>query len=107
MTELRLGDQLIDYDRELTIAAYQNVPAGDADRCGCDSCRNFAVQRGSAYPEQFVVLLDQLGIDRGKEGEVYECGQEASGMHMYGGWFYFVGRLTMPGEYLVEAGPFR
>lgn len=106
MIELRLGDQLIEYDQELTIAAYRDILVGGADECGCDDCRNFAAQRGSVYPEQFLALLDQLGIDARKEGEVYECDKNASDMHLYGGWFYFVGRLVVPGEYLVEAGPF-
>ena len=60
MTELRLGDQLIEHDRDLTMTAYHNLQAGEADRCGCDSCRNFAAQRPSAFPARLPVLQDQL-----------------------------------------------
>jgi hypothetical protein len=107
MTALTLGDQQIEYDRESTVAAYGEIQSGGAERCGCAGCRNFIAQRESAYPKQFVSLLEQLGIDPRKEGEVYESGGDAGSMHMYGGWFYFAGRLVVAGEYLMEAGLFR
>jgi hypothetical protein len=72
MEELRLGDQLVRYDREATVAAYLALPGGGADRCGCVHCRNFAVQRTRVYPQAFRVLLDNLGIDPNKEGEVFD-----------------------------------
>ena len=107
MTRLTLGDQEIEYDRELTVAAYREIHLSEPKRCGCAGCRNFIAQRASAYPKQFVDLLSELGIDADKEGEVYESGGDAAIIHMYGGWFYFVGRLVVAGEYLLEAGPFR
>jgi hypothetical protein len=42
---------------------------GEAERCGCSSCLNFAAQRTTVYPQDFLVLLNQLGIDPEKEGE--------------------------------------
>jgi hypothetical protein len=72
MDELRLGDQLVRYDREATVAAYIALPAGGADRCGCVHCRNFAVQRANVYPQAFRFLLDSLGIDPNKEGEMFD-----------------------------------
>src|SRR5437773_8513090 len=97
MEQIQSGDQTIHYDREQTRRAYLEVKSGDAERCGCSSCRNFAAQRSTAYPENFRRLLEQLGIDPKKEGEVYECGPEGS-LRVYGGWFYFVGELIEPGE---------
>lgn len=72
MKEFRLGDQLIRYDREATANAYSAFPGGGADRCSCAHCRNFAAQRTSIYPPDFRALLDQLGVDPNKEGEVYD-----------------------------------
>jgi len=107
MATLARGDQEIEYDRELTAAAYRDIPTAGPEECGCTGCRNFIAQRESAYPPQFLSLLEQLGIDAKKEGEVYESGPFPNGMHLYGGWFYFVGRVVTAGEYLVETGPFK
>jgi hypothetical protein len=98
-TQLRVGDQAIRYDRDRTRRVYTGLEKGDADECGCIYCQNFATQRDSAYPESFKQLLDQLGIDPSKEGEVYEIGPVAEGKSTYGGWFYFVGEM-------VERRPF-
>jgi hypothetical protein len=108
MEELRLGDQLIRYDREATEAAYSAVPSGDAERCTCVYCRNFAAQRANIYPEAFRVLLDRLGIDPSKEGEVYDAaGADERRIRPTGGWFYFVGELIEKGERLIQAGDFQ
>ncbi len=107
MTRLKLGDQEIAHDRELTAAAYRDISVAGPEKCGCAGCRNFIAQRESAYPQQFLSLLDQLGIDPKKEGEVYESGPFPDGTHVYGGWLYFAGRMVTAGEYLVETGPFK
>jgi hypothetical protein len=50
--------------------------------------------------QNFRLLLDQLGIDPEKEGEVYECGPDGNST-IYGGWFYLVGELVVGGERLI------
>jgi hypothetical protein len=102
MDELHIGDQTIRYDREQTRKAYSLMQAGDAERCGCAYCRNFAAQRTRAYPAIFLHLLDKLGIEADKEGEVYDCGPDES-RRTYGGWFYFVGELVDAGERMTDA----
>src|SRR5439155_12691350 len=62
MTQLHIGDQLVHFDREATIAAYSALSEGWADRCTCLGCRNFARQRESIYPTEFRALLDTLGL---------------------------------------------
>jgi hypothetical protein len=107
MEELRLGDQIVRNDREATVAAYIALPTGGADRCGCVHCRNFAVQRDDVYPQAFRALLDNLGIDPSKEGEVYDkVGPFDDKIRATGGWFYFVGALIERGERLMQAGDF-
>ena len=103
MTEMRIGDQTIRYDRERTVAIYKSLEHGDTERCGCISCRNFAVQRDVIYPPSFRALLEQLGIDPNKEGEAFEYGPVDDGCHLYGGWFYLVGELVAAGERNVNA----
>lgn len=108
MEELCLGDQMIRYDREATLAAYGAMASSGADRCGCVHCRNFAAQRDTVYPPEFRALLTQLGIDPNKEGEVYDkVGPFDSRVRPTGGWFYFVGELIRPGEELMQAGDFQ
>ena len=67
MTELRIGDQTIRYDRVATARAYAGLACGFVEKCGCVDCRNFSVQRGSIYPASFRALLEQLDIDPDKE----------------------------------------
>jgi hypothetical protein len=103
MEQIQSGDQTIRYDREQTRRAYTELRSGGVERCGCSYCRNFVTQRSTAYPENFRRLLEQLGIDPEKDGEVYECGPEGS-LRVYGGWFYFVGELIEPGQRMTDAG---
>ncbi len=104
MEELCLEDQNILYDREATAAAYRVVSSSCTERCGCDSCRNFALQRAAVYPPAFRVILDQLGVDpkKEKEADVHEQGPVQDGMCPYGGWFYLVGELVEKGEGVAQ-----
>jgi hypothetical protein len=108
MQELRVGDQLVRYDREATVTAYKSFPLGHADTCPSITCRNFAALRATIYPPTFRVLLDQLGIDPDKEGEVYDkVGPFDDKLRPTGGWFYFVGELIEKGERLMQVGDFQ
>ncbi len=98
MTEMRIGDRTIRYDRDATAAVYACLEGGFAEACGCIFCKNFAAQRDVVYPESFRALLEQLGIDPNKEGEAFECGPVEDGCRLYGGWFYFVGEMVAAGE---------
>jgi hypothetical protein len=104
MTELRLGDQFVLYDRDATLAAYVRLQRGSAEMCGCDACRNVLAQRDSVYLQHFLKLLDQLGIDLTKEGDLYEEGPPENNVQPCAGWFYFVGELVEAGERLTEMG---
>jgi hypothetical protein len=108
MEELRLGDQLVRFDRDATRSAYSLMPRGDAERCNCIHCRNFAAQRDTVYPQGFRNLLAQLGIDAKKEGEVFDMvGPFDDRIRPTGGWFYFVGELIEKGEKLTNEGEFQ
>jgi len=104
MNQLRIGDQLIHYDREATVAAYSQIKQGGADLCTCSGCRNFALLRAKAYPDAFRELLNTLGIDAKKEGEAVHYGPREDSSHLYGGWFYFVGNIIEAGEASSTAG---
>ena len=55
--------------------------------------------RANAFPAEFLALLDQLGIDSHKDGEVYHNGRLAPGCHDYAGLFHFIGSLPETGDF--------
>lgn len=108
MIEMQIGDQTIRYDHEATVAVYEKIEHGWAEKCGCAGCRNFAAQRDVVYPPSFRALLDQLGIDPIKESEIDEYGPIMDGyphdrLHFYDGWLSFVGELVTDGGGLAKA----
>jgi len=97
MEELRLGDQVIRYNREATAEAYRQVESGCSDHCSCNQCRNFSKQKDTVYPTEFLHLLQQLGIDPTKDSDVRVSGSVDEGGCPYGGWFYLVGDVVEKG----------
>lgn len=94
--ELCVGRQRIRFNREATLALYRDlIPGPDPYICDCAGCRNFAAQRHKAYPEEFLRLLAELGVDPGKEWEAfdYDLGTVNPPNHLYGGWFVFSGEI--------------
>jgi hypothetical protein len=100
ITEMRVGDQTVRYDREATAAIYASLRNGWAEGCGCG---NLMAQRDVIYPASFRELLNQLGIDPNKEAEAVADGPLENGLHHYGGWFFFVGEMVTAGERLTHA----
>jgi hypothetical protein len=82
------------HDGAATVAYYQRAAQGDTCRCLCSGCRNFALQRSTAFPAEFLRLLDQLGIDPKQEHEAYEMGPASNGLRCYGGWLVFIGHFS-------------
>jgi hypothetical protein len=71
--ELYMGQQKTLFDREATAALYlQTIMVPGADRCICIPCKNFAAQRGTAFPEKFARLLKELGAGPLKEWELVD-----------------------------------
>jgi hypothetical protein len=93
--ELQVGRQKIRFDREGTVALYRDtITVSGADQCGCLSCKNFSAQRSKAYSEEFLHLLDDLGVNPLREWEAFDYDFETSPQnHLYGGWFLFSGEL--------------
>lgn len=90
---------VVEVDLAATAAAHCERPSGSPEACGCLHCRNFAAARDRAYPGGFVGWLLSLGVPQDKESEIYHLGEEPDGLHLYGGWFHFVGRvITAPRE---------
>jgi hypothetical protein len=84
---------VLQVDREATREAYAATPSGGSDECGCLYCQNFAAAREHLYPEEFLALLEQLGIDYRKEVEVWEASAPNARIRFCSGWFHFVGKI--------------
>ena len=95
------GDWEFTVDRDATVAAYARAERGGSDSCSCSGCRNFSAARARIYPPQFLALLESLGIDSRRDGEVFQNAQLAPGRHDYGGWFHFIGTLEKTGDFPV------
>ena len=94
-----LGEWLFTNDLYATQQAYAGIRKGGVDECTCNGCRNFIAVRDRVFPPAFLSLLQSLGIDAYKDGEVYRNGQLAPGRHDYGGWYHFVGSLDRSGDF--------
>ncbi len=93
MSEVRIQGWLLECDLEATRRAYALISIGDPETCGCLYCQNFVAARSLAYPEAALWLYELLGINHSREAETYEVGTDEDGLHLYGGWHHFVGRI--------------
>lgn len=101
------GDARYSCDRSATVRAYRRIERGGVDTCGCLYCRNFRLARERIFSAGFLALLDSLGIDPKKDGEVYYNGPRTSDRHCYAGWYHFIGTLDEPGWPVEFGGDFR
>jgi len=94
MEELQIGPWRVRYDATATRRAYEHIRHGGAEECHCSTCRNYIAARSSAFPAEFLRVLERLGIDPTKERESYYVQAAAPGRHVYAGWFHFVGEVV-------------
>lgn len=102
MQTIELPGWRIEHDRSATVALYQAGALGIPETCGCLPCLNWASTRERIVPAEFSELLTQLGISLNGEAEVYHNAKLDSGLHSYGAWYHFVGRVVF-GE--IEDSP--
>jgi hypothetical protein len=93
MEFLELRGWRIEFDRFATAAAHSLTPVTGPEACGCDPCRNWASTRERLLPADFRALLNRLGVPFNHEAEVYHNCRLESGLHSYGAWYHFVGRI--------------
>lgn len=107
VTELRIGHQLVHIDTEATATLYRSpATLARADECTCASCRNFAEQRATAYPDSFIAFLRNLGVDPAKELEAFDYDFDVpADAHLYGGWFVLCGEIVEASEWRPETEP--
>ncbi len=93
MTKIDYRDWTFDCDVESTRRAYESILAGGVETCSCSGCRNFLAQRQLVFPEEVINLFGQLGINYKRDAEIYHTARIESGLHLYGGWFHFIGNI--------------
>ena len=99
-TQLQIGSYELEYDREATAACYARVRIPGPEACGCADCRNWIAAREHVLSPELRHLLAQLGIPVHGEIEVSET-PGPSQPHLYGGWYFVVGRILNGGEDLT------
>lgn len=98
-------DWVFEVDKEITQATYEQVECSGADSCTCNDCKNFVASRDKAYPAEIRHLFERLGIDIIKESEVCHYTRLENGLHYYGGWFHFKGKIKQ-GKDCTVAQPY-
>ena len=94
MAQIAYRDWIFDCDVEATRAGYETISHGGAESCNCAGCRNYLAQRDSAYPAEVLDLFNQLGVNYKLDAETYRKARLEPGIHLYGGWFHFVGAIV-------------
>src|SRR5258706_4992701 len=106
--EIRVGEQAIVCDRDATAVLYTDAitTAGEDEDEECLLWKNFAAQRSSLYPDEFLTLLNELGADPLKDvgAFIYECDPGQS-HNPCGGYFVFVGELLEGGAWRPQHRP--
>ena len=97
-----VGRWQIEFDPAATADCCKNVVA--SWYCECSPCRNFLALGKKAFPSAALDLFEKLGVDVQKPAEVYHSAREENGLHNYGGWFHFVGRIESGADALRQIG---
>jgi len=106
MTRVECGDWILEVDVGATRRAYETIPMGHPESCGCLHCRNFAAGRHLAYPAAALELYEKLGIRPDREAEIYEAGPAVpERQRYYGGWHHFIGRVLKKSDRDVAIAP--
>ncbi len=101
---VRFGRWEILCDPAATRRTYDLIAKNPPALCTCSGCQNFRRVREQVYPPAALSLFAQVGIAPHLEAEIFEGGQDANGLHRYGGCFHLVGHLQSGTDALVVTG---
>jgi hypothetical protein len=101
---LELNGFVVAYDAGATKDLYALIRQGDSERCTCAPCVSYIQQREQAYPDEFIALLQRLGVDWRRDSEVHYKGKAPGGLELYGGCFHFVGQIRQTANQAVPIG---
>lgn len=89
--KFRDWDLYVDY--ETTKNTYDNVIH---ESCNCDDCKNYALSKDIAFPDEIRKLFLDLGIVYKKECEAWCINNPKNELKNYIGWFHFKGSFKGP-----------
>lgn len=105
MEQLKIGSWIIEVDGNQTKAFYDNQPLITQD---WDSIfeENY-VLACETFPQKVKDFFNSLGIDPRKQGEVNEYKENEDGTHVYGGFYFIVGKILSGPDFWVntDKGP--
>ncbi len=90
---LQIGSIRCVVEVETTRRIYARLASGDAERCGCLFCRNYAAARELMVPPPLRSALESAGIDWRKESEAVHFARVGDAGHLYQVWINFVGSV--------------
>lgn len=107
---MKIGGVVVEYDAVATRNAYAEIDGG-INSCKCDCCANYRLVREEIYPQDFLVILERLGIDSRKEIELTHLPANDADDdgppygHAAFGHFAFVGRVIEDNAEPARAEP--
>ena len=90
-TTIRVARWELDVERDATREAYEATAPGV--RCDCYDCQNFVRLGRDVFPADYHKILESLGIDYRMPAELCHYTRLESGLHHYGGWYHFIGKI--------------
>jgi hypothetical protein len=84
----RIGDWVIEVDPGATRAIRK------FGRCDCSTCRNWEISRDHVLGPSIRAIFERMGIDRENDLENFHYNRVSPGVHSYGGWYLFVGKVV-------------
>ncbi|MEX6690089.1 hypothetical protein QTN47_21450 [Danxiaibacter flavus] len=93
MIQVQFLDWSFLVDKSLTEKIYSSVDKGGADKCNCSMCKNYIARKHNLLELPLIEFFRDAGVDIDKEYEVYHMGKDANGLHLYGTWFDFAGKI--------------
>jgi hypothetical protein len=98
---LEIGPIRCVVDIETTRRIFSQLTTGDAEKCLCVYCHNFALTRALAFPLPLRSALESAGIDWRKESEAVHYGLEPNLGHIYDVWVNFIGVVENGGPFVM------
>ena len=98
MDQLKIGSWIIEVDVNKTKAYYAKQPLITKD---WDSEENY-VLACKTFSKEVKDFFNTLGIDPRKQGEVNEYKENEEGSHIYGGFYFTVGKIISGPDFLVH-----
>lgn len=99
MERLKIGSWVIEVDVNKTKAFYDKQPLITQD---WDSVfeENY-VLASETFPQEVKDIFNSLGIDPCKQGEVSEYKKNKDGSHIYGGFYFIVGKIISGPDFWI------